>query len=108
MYNYRRDFLNKHYEEVPWKNKAYYKKDKISWIQSFKHPKKEIKPCNLVDEFAKLSLTEEDRKFVRKAEIYQIEHSYPGRKFKKWKQTSNATFYKKGTVLKVYCSCANL
>lgn len=79
----------------------------ISYTQYFKYHKKELKSCNLVDEFSKLSLSKEDKKFIKKATIYQIEHAYPGRGFRKWKQTSNATFYKKNNELKIYCPCAN-
>jgi len=81
----------------------------ISYTQYLenKYHKKELKPCNLVDEFSKLSLSKEDKKFVREATIYQIKYPLPGRGFRKWERTSNATFYKKNNELKVYCRCEN-
>lgn len=111
--------LLKNNEKIVNDNKEYYMKDKAqwimddepSWIQYPKYHEKESTlrstQCDLVKEFGKLSLNQEEKDFVKKATIYQIRTGYPGRNFRKWKQTTNATYYKKDNELKVYCPCAN-
>jgi hypothetical protein len=58
----------------------------------------------LIESFEKLSLDKEDVSFINNAEIYQIKHPRPGRGFRLWKKTGDATFYKNESTneLKVY------
>lgn len=47
----------------------------------------------LAEEFVKLQLIDTEKNIIKNYDIYQIEHSYPGRRYSKWKQTNNTTFY---------------
>lgn len=74
------------------------------WYDGYE-PYKSSSRCNIVEEFEKLYLEKEDKLFIKNAIIYQIKKAYPGRGFRRWKQTSNCTFYKKDNVIKIYCNC---
>lgn len=57
----------------------------------------------LIDDFARLSLREDEKKLVKNATIYQIYYPYPGIGFRRWKKTNEATFYKnENNEIKVY------
>ena len=64
----------------------------------------DIPRCDeLIEDFARLSLREDEKKLVKNATIYQIYYPYPGRGFKRWKKTNEATFYKnENNDIKVY------
>ena len=51
----------------------------------------------LANEYRKLSLLldNEGRKYVKDAEIFNIQYNHPGPDFFKWKKTDNATYYRK-------------
>jgi hypothetical protein len=63
----------------------------------------EIYCKELIEEFKKLSLNEEEKNYTKEFTIYHMRISYPGRDFYKWKETENAVFYRKPSeVYEIY------
>lgn len=58
------------------------------------------------DEFNKLrrQLNEDEKQYLKEAKIAIIQRAYPGRGYRMWRQTTNATFYKhkNNKAIKVY------
>lgn len=50
--------------------------------------------CESIEkEFEKLVLSQEEKKYVNKSDIYQIKRPFPGRGYQLWKKTDCARFY---------------
>lgn len=64
-------------------------------MQTMQSNKDSICDEEIINDFRELSLDHEEKSFVKSATgIYQIRYPCPGKGFKKWKKTDDATFYK--------------
>lgn len=57
-----------------------------------------------LDESKKIFLSETDKNIIKNSEIYEIQNTYPGTGFHKWKESEGMTIYSNNNnILKIYC-----